>query len=299
MKPTKQKSKKKYITRKKTIKKRPIREKRNSHSLYPAIRTFKKGFPLYASKTYSGDAILEYTKKQEETFKDTCLMDNITWFGDYKEAKYYKTSDNHIYKWSVTKETRLLIMNIENDLFFKHLFQNVSSHVEIKPAINIHQSKVEGLKKKLTNENIDFKYLTMTDREKAYYEFQFAYGYISVEEQYHFMILMRYLIQHNYTHIESREGNSIVAKLTSKINFYYYLNSTNHTKHNRLSFYLFDKVALRNLCRLIPEKYKIDGVIQYNLKSFWFPNLIFYQMDIKEYVLFRPHHNLKYDKLIE
>ena len=226
-------------------------------------------------------------------------MENISWFGDYKEAKYYKTRENHLYKWSVKKETRLIIMNIENEMFFKHLFQSIRPNIEIKPAINIEQSKVEELKKKLIDENIDFKYLTMTDREKAYYEFQFAYGYISVEEQYHFMILVRYLIQNNYTHIESREGNSIVAKLTSKISYYYYLNSTNHTKHNRLSFYLFDKIALRNLCRLIPETYKIGGVIQYNLKSFWFPNLIFYQMDIKEYVLFRPHQNLKYDKLIE
>jgi hypothetical protein len=299
MKPTKQKSKKKYITRKKTIKKRPSREKRHSHSLYPAIRTFKKGFPLYASKTYSGDVILEYTKKQEEIFKDKCLMDNISWFGDYKEAKYYKTNQNHLYKWSVKKETRLIIMNTENELFFKHIFQNSHPHVEIKPTINIVQTKVEELKKKLREENMDIKYLTMTDREKAYYEFQFAYGYISVEEQYQFMLLIRYLIKNDYIHIETREGHSIVTKLTSKINYYYYLNTTNHTKHNRLSFYLFDKVALRNLCKLLPETYKIDGVIQYNLKSFWFPNLIFYQMDIKEYVLFRPHNNLKYDRMIE
>ena len=56
-----------------------------------------------------------------------------------------------------------------------------------------------------------------------------------------------------------------------------------------------------NLCKIVYNKkdYKIDGVYQKNDTSFWFPNLIVYKMDIEEYILFNPHHNLIYDKLIE
>jgi len=69
--------------------------------------------------------------------------------------------------------------------------------------------------------------------------------------------------------------------------------------YNRLSIYLFDKYALNNLCKIIPSHFKISGVLQENTKSFWFPDLIVYKMNIKEYVLYNPHHNLIYDKIVE
>ena len=64
---------------------------------------------------------------------------------------------------------------------------------------------------------------------------------------------------------------------------------------------LFDKYAIMNLCKLVYNKkeYKISGVYQKNDTSFWFPNLIVYKMNIQEYILFNPHHNLIYEKIIE
>ena len=54
-----------------------------------------------------------------------------------------------------------------------------------------------------------------------------------------------------------------------------------------------------NFCRLVNNKtYNIHGVYQKNDTSFWFPNTIFYKMNIEEYILFNPHRNLVYDKLI-
>ena len=71
-------------------------------------------------------------------------------------------------------------------------------------------------------------------------------------------------------------------------------------KFNRLSFYSFDKHAIMNLCKIVNNnKYNISGVYQTNDTSFWFPNLLVYKMNIQEYILFNPHHNLVYDKLIE
>jgi len=78
------------------------------------------------------------------------------------------------------------------------------------------------------------------------------------------------------------------------------VNKIRHNeKYNRLSFYAFDKCALINLCKIIPSEYGISGVYQPNLKSFWFPDLKVYKMDIKEYVLYNPHHNLVYNGIEE
>ena len=140
----------------------------------------------------------------------------------------------------------------------------------------------------------------MTNNERAYFEFKFAYGYINVEEQYQFMKLIEFFINHKIIDIKMRDGLSIINKLKQKIYYYEFLNQTitiNHN-HNRLSIYLFDKYALNNLCKIIPHKYKIDGVLQHNTKSFWFPDLIVYKMNIKEYVLFNPHNNLIYNSII-
>ena len=46
------------------------------------------------------------------------------------------------------------------------------------------------------------------------------------------------------------------------------------------------------------KTYKISGVYQKNDTSFWFPDLIVYKMNIQEYILFNPHHNLVYEKNI-
>lgn len=37
----------------------------------------------------------------------------------------------------------------------------------------------------------------MSNNERAYFEFKFAYGYISLEEQYQFMKLVKFLIEKN------------------------------------------------------------------------------------------------------
>ena len=148
--------------------------------------------------------------------------------------------------------------------------------------------------------NINTPYLDMKKNERAYFEFKFAYGYIDVEEQYQFMKLIKFLIENNFTEIHLREGTSILHKIKIKIEYYYLLNKTNSKKkYNRLSVYLFDKLALSNLCKVIPKYHKIDGVFVKNDESFWFPNLVVYKTDIKEYVLYNPHHNLIYDGIVE
>jgi hypothetical protein len=271
---------------------------RKINRIKPLIKTLKTGYPLYASKKSYGDKILEYTKEQEKKFNDSCLFGNMSWFGDLEQAKSYKTQDQNIFKWKIKKPTNLLVINKHNEKFFEYHFLNTREN--LKTTIELTDEQIKKVKKQIENENINCYYLDLLLNQRAFFEFKFAYGYITTEEQYQFMKLIKFLIQHKFIDIKMREGTSIINKLSKKIDYYYFLNKTNtNKKYNRLSIYLFDKYALNNLCKIIPSHYKISGVIQEDTKSFWFPDLIVYKMNIKEYVLYNPHHNLIYDKMIE
>ena len=283
-------------TRRNKIKKNKTRKIRSLNK--PSLKVLKIGYPLYASKKSYGDKILEHTKEEEKKYNDSCLFGNMSWFGDLEQAKSYKTEDQNIYKWKIKKPTNLLIMNKQNEKFFQHYFNNTK--LTLSTLINLTDKQIVKAKKMIENENINCPYFNLSQNEKAFFEFKFAYGYISVEEQYQFMKLIKLLITNKFMDIKMREGTSILKKLNKKINYYYYLNKTNTKEmYNRLSIYLFDKYALNNLCKIIPSHFKISGVLQENTKSFWFPDLIVYKMNIKEYVLYNPHHNLIYDKIVE
>jgi hypothetical protein len=277
-------TKKKNIQSKNKTKKRHIPMKKIPVSL----KILPIGFPLYASKKFEGKEILEYTKNQEKTQKDHCLMENSTWFGDFDVAISYKTKETKLYKWNVKKITNLLNINKENEHFINKIF--MKTKVLLTPTIQI----TNDILKKIDYPHI---YLQMSNNEKALFEFKFAFGYISVKEQYEFLKLIKYLINNKLLDIKTREGKSIISKVKLKIN-YYKLSSilSNKEKYNRLSFYYFDKYAIMNLCKIVYNKkeYNISGVYQKNDTSFWFPDFIVYKMNIQEYILFNPHKNLTY-----
>uniref|UniRef100_A0A6C0ERN5 Uncharacterized protein n=1 Tax=viral metagenome TaxID=1070528 RepID=A0A6C0ERN5_9ZZZZ len=259
----------------------------------PSLKYLDTSFSLYASKQYTGDELLEYQRKSENKTHNHCLLDNSSWFGSLAVAKSYKSKDTHIYKWDIKKPTYLLKINKENDHFIKYIFK--STLIKLTPTIILTDNQIKKIK-------YDHPYINMTSNEKALYEFQFAFGYITVEEQYEFMKLVKYLIENKIITLTTREGTSIIDKIDFKINFYKVSSLIpKKQKMNRLSFYYFDKYAIMNLCKIVYNKkdYKISGVYQKNNSSFWFPNLLIYKMNIEEYILFNPPHNLKYDKMIE
>ena len=255
----------------------------------PSLKILQVGYPLYASKKYKGDELLAYQKKAENEAHDSCLLDNSSWFGDYNVAKRYKTKETQLYKWKTKKMTKLLNISPQNACYFKHLFTNTKA--KLIPTITLSE-------KQIYKTNYDHPYMTMTANEKAYYEFCFAFGYISTREQVEFMKLIKHLIADKYITMLTREGNSVATKMEIKID-YYLLNHTfvKNNKLNRLSFYHLDKHAIMNLCKCVPKE--ISGVYQKNVKSFWFPDFIAYKMNIQEYILFNPHHNLIFDKEIQ
>ena len=268
-----------------------LREKRKYSPTIPVLKKLKKGFSLYGAKNENGDKILEYTKKQEKTNNDSCLLSNISWFGVYEVAKRYKTKENNIYKWDIFVPTNLIVIDENNEGFFEKMFEETT--ISLIPTILLE----DDLLKKI---NVFHPYLQMSNNERAYFEFKFAFGYLTLKEQYEFLVFLKYLIANDLIQMNTRENKSILTKLNTKILYY----DTNvffekKPKFNRLSFYYFDKYAISNLCKVLPRKYNISGIYQPNNTSFWFPDFIVYKMNIEEYILFNPHHNLVYDKKIE
>jgi len=268
----------------------------NNNSIKPnaSLKILPVGYPLFAAKSVDGQALLEYTKSIEQKNHVTCVLENSNWFGDYEVAKIYKNSSNKIYKWNIKEKTQLLKINKENEYFFNYIFNN--STVVLTPTIQLTKEQV----KKIENMEYRHPYLYLSNNQKAFYEFKFAFGYITLKDQYDFLKFVEFLIYHQFIKLDSREGKSVINKLRAKLLYY----NTNvffkrREKYNRLSLYQFDKYAMLNLCRLVCKQFNISGVYQKNDTSFWFPDFIIYRMNIKEFILFNPHHNLTYEKVIE
>ena len=279
-------------TKRNKIKKIKKNITRKNNYIKPSLKKLKVGYPLYAAKSYEGSTILKYNKEQEDKYHDKCLMQNSSWFGDLKVAKSYKTKDNHIYRWEIKKQTNLLNINLLNEDFINNIFSQ--SNIKLLPTIQLEDKYLKKIE-------YEHPYLNMTSNEKALYEFNFCFGFITVKEQYEFMKFIKYLIENKFTDIKKRDGKSIVNKLKIKIKYYeinYFFDKKE--KLNRLSFYDFDKHSIMNLCKIVNNNfYNISGVYQKNDTSFWFPDFLVYKMDIQEYILFDPQDNLVYDKLIE
>jgi hypothetical protein len=274
------------------------RKKRNSTykkkaDISVSVRILPLKFKLYASKSYDGNAILEHSRKLEQKYHKKCIPDNLTWLGSYSVAKSYERKDTNLYEWEIKTPTRLVNINKKNEKYFKRLFLNTSQ--PLTPLIKLSNVNMKTVVDVANNMKFEHPYFTMSIHERAWHEFAFAYGYLLLKEQYEFLSLIKFLLANNFITINMRDGTSILSKIDRDIYYYRTANILPYKhkeKYNRISFYQFDQSVLTNLCSLLPKN--ISGVYQPNVNSFWFPNLVVYQMNIEEYVLFNPHHNLTY-----
>ena len=284
----------------KTIKKYLLKRYNKTKKLSKPIvdlLILKENYPLYASKKFPGNEILEYARKSEKESKDHCLLDNSSWFGNYKVAKSYKTKETKLYKFKFKRETNLIKITKHNETFFENIF--TKTKIDLTPTLNFDENKISKIKNKLekTNPEIPSFFLSLSNNQKALFEFKFAFGYLSLKEQYDFLKLVEFLLKNNFVKIHTRENDSIIKKIELKITYYKAMTLLHKKQNqNRLSFYLFDKYAVSNLCRCLPKKYNVSGIYHPNIDSFWFPNLILYKMNIEEFILFNPYKNLFYVK---
>lgn len=113
--------------------------------------------------------------------------------------------------------------------------------------------------------NNNHPYLTMTENEKAWFEFQFAFGYITLKQQYDFLQLIYYLLENDFINLTTREGTSIIKKIKRKMLYYHLflriLHYSHKQKYNRLSFYSFDKHAVMNLCKILSHNKNENNII--------------------------------------
>lgn len=289
----------------KNIRKNTKKRKRNNVTRKKHGNKYKvlqKGFRLYAAKKYEGSSILEYNKEQEMKYHDKCLMQNSSWFGDLDVAKSYKTKDNHIYLWKTVKKVNLFKISLSNEKWLDKLF--LHSKLRLEPAIKFLKHRDRDREKDIDKgDGFDHEYLKMNINERALYEFKFCFGFLDLKKQYEFMKLLIYLIENGFIEdIKRREGTSILKKLKRKTKYYSVFSLLHNKKGglNRLSFYDFDKHAIRNLCRLVKsDGLDISGVYQKNDDSFWFPDLIVYKMNIQEYILFNPHDELEFVEMVD
>jgi len=261
------------------------------------LLVLKENYPLYASKKYPGNEILQYAIKSEKESKDHCLLDNSSWFGNYEVAKSYKTKETKVYKFKFKRETNLIKITKYNEKFFENIF--TKTKIGLTPTLNFDENKISKIKNKLekTNSEIPSFFLSLSNNEKALFEFKFAFGYLSLTEQYDFLKLIDFLLKNNFIKIHTRDNDSIIKKVELKINYYKAMTLLPKKENqNRISFYLFDKYAVSNLCRCLPKKYNVAGIYHPNIDSFWFPNLIVYKMNIEEFILFNPGKTLFYIK---
>lgn len=253
----------------------------------PEVKLLPKDFIIYGAKNKDlGGKILEYTKSNEDKKHTHCVYDNISWFAGLEQAKHYKGKNDLIFKWKVNKPLKLIKISERNEHFFRKLF--LKTKLNLTPTLNI---KTNDLKK------IDYEhpFLNMNNKERSLYEFNFIFGYLKLEEQYEFLLFIKYLIQNDIIEILSRHNTNLIPKINKKINFYKLYPFGKKEKLNRISLYEINKQALLNLCAIMYPKYKIDGVYQPNTNSFWYPDLIVYHMNIEEFILFSPHTELVND----
>lgn len=226
---------------------------------------------LYGSKSYTATEIINFTKKS----KNKCDKNNSSWFGTYDASKRYETYTNKIRQWKVHKSIKLLCINKQNENYFKDLF--LKTRKKLIPLIDIILSK----------DIYDHPYINeMTIKERCLYEFNFAFGYITITEQYKFIQLLVFLIEKKYITIFSRSKDSILPKIKLRI-FYYHLNffKNKNVKYNRYSIYEIDKIVIQNICKLVND----NGIYQENAYSFWYPGFF---VNIEEFILFRPQQHL-------
>jgi hypothetical protein len=267
----------------------------------PSVKVLPLNFSLYGAKEHTGKEILKYTRKNSEKqktkTKTKCIRENVSWFGNYERAMYEYTqnlnSNTHLNTWKITTPTSLVVVNERNRGFFEQLF-SVTSH-KLTSCISTH----------IPHDASSHPYWKMNNTERCLYEFQFIYGYLSLKEQYEFLLLLKSLLDKKYLKLDKKK--SFILENIGKVIRYYEADTAITNKHNNskyeyasrrkmnhLPVYAFEPTILVNICKLFDEQgySNMAGLYVPRQTSFWilFSNAV---NNVEEYILFRPYQVLK------
>jgi hypothetical protein len=228
-----------------------------------------------------------------------CLLDNLTWFADLKQAVQYVGNKTRIFKWKAKHPIKLLSVVPRNKKYFERLFHQT-------PKAKFYTLNVDP--SKIPEEHLSHPYFSMKSNEQALFLFQFAFGYLSLDNQAEFIELIHDLIQEEALDLRGRKGGSIMPNVTT-LRKYYQTGDEEYRSYplNRISFYEVDRMAVLNLCmvsladgsarnKVTKGRQVFDGLFVPQQKSFWFSNTEKERpMDLLEYAFFRPHEKLSFE----
>lgn len=230
-----------------------------------------------------GPIITDYSKK---IGKKKCNYKTITWFGKLNVAKKYKTKSNKIYRYNTIKNTRLLQIDSHNKQIIKDKILNYR-----------YPSKYEVLYRGNKLKKYDHPYLDMDTRNRCLYEIFFAYGFMTLDEQYEFINLILYLIDTKKSSIKHPKSATYTKALYNTprayvlffVKFWHKIAGKLGTKkYNKINIYEINKHSAYNICLAFND---IDGIFYPNKESSWYP---FSMIPTFEYIIFKPHLTIKY-----
>jgi len=247
------------------------------------IKTLPVGFKLYSAKKYKSQEIIDFVKKNRQQKKQVCLIDNLSWLTTKKDAiRFNLQHPTYIQnKWIVKVPTNLLKINHDSYSFLKNLYMN--STIRLQSFLSLEENAIEKMKMKNAHTN---PYLFMNHKERCFYEFQFIFGFISVQEQLQFLHFIKECITKGFL-----KDNTLKKKVDNRIILYNFSDLVFYkNKINRLPMYFFDKVVVLNLCKLLNKNSQfstqISGIYFYNKKSY------FDYLNLEEYILFNLDENV-------
>jgi hypothetical protein len=91
-------------------------------------------------------------------------------------------------------------------------------------------------------------FLKMDNNEKALYELEFIFGYISLIKQYEFILFIKYLIENKFIELLSRYNTSLIVKIYRFILNYNINKIGKREGLNRITLYPIVKNCVLNLC---------------------------------------------------
>lgn len=252
------------------------------------ILPLPKKFPLYKSvlNIYNRNSIFEY-----EPFPDLIPpCKSIFWFAGKEKALYYKKDNTTIHTYyTKLNTTKLLIANNHNNfLYIKGLLEK--SNLENYSCVT--EIVLEKLPDALKEKFYKYNYLRLSKLNRILFEYCFAFGLISVQDQLMFSKLLLKLQEYKLipqlkTMTSSSEENSdlYLRAIRQGVNIFdkFVPDSFKENKfEQRFSIYSIDINIVKNLCTLLSDK--IDGYVYFDEPTIWHRKM----KDTSEIAIFNP-----------
>jgi hypothetical protein len=258
------------------------------------IRVLPLGFnfPIYKSilNKYSIESVFTY--QQDSSLIEDCK--SICWFGSKSKAEYYNKKGTTVYEYKTIKPINLFVVNnYVNFETFKTLLDRVDDidlkKFKVLTVRDIHECKD-------TDKFCKYSYLTMSKKERILFEYKFAFGLTTIEDQLIFaklfLKLQEFKVIPKIDKMMDGKGDQpeIYYKLgrtfLSGVNMFLTESSKKRTGH-RFSIYSIDMNVIQNLCMLISDK--LQGYVYGHIPSVWHRGM----NDTSEIAIFNPVSCLK------